>query len=453
MKLNALFIGIGLLSVMSMQAQTDTVLIKTFGGPNFEKASAVIACSDGGYAVIGTTGSNQTGNTDMFLLRLDDELNCVWHYNYGGAQVEWGIDLVEDMSGNFLLLGYGSSYGNGSYDIQVMKVNSEGTLLWNHAYGGQDWDFGTAISRHPQGGFLITGNTYSDGAGDQDGIIYHIDGNGTELNEWIFGYEREDAVQDIVTLPDGWAVVGYVTENDTVKASVWRMNSEDELLWNNKRVDVTHEIRGRAIATDGTYLYATGSKVLGEEKQTYRQRFNPEGNEIDYWFIPHDMEDVAVWNGMWYFGGRTELNGFGRADGCFEKYTVDGGYQGGLFAATDRDEEFECIIATEQGIVLCGRFDTQDRGDQAAVLLYRRSEVFSETSYAPIELDCFVVEVEEPEEQDQATFAVVDIIDLQGRLMGTGMKCSVLQHNNPWAAGIYIIRDTATGACKKLFID
>jgi hypothetical protein len=433
-------------------AQVDTLLIKTFGGPNYEKASAVVACAEGGYAVIGTTGSNQTGNTDMFLLRLDDQLNCMWHYNYGGAQVEWGIDLVEDVSGNFLLLGYGSSYGNGTYDMQVMKVNSEGTLLWNHAYGGADWDFGTAISRHPQGGFLITGNTYSNGAGDQDGVIYHIDGNGTIINEWYFGNEREDAVQDVVVLPDGWAAIGHVTENDTVKASVWRMDSDDELLWNNKRVDVTHEIKGRAIATDGTYLYAAGSKVLGEEKITYRQRFNPEGNEIDYWFIPHDMEDVAVWDGMWYFGGRTANVGFGRLDGYFEKNTVDGGFEGGLFAATDRDEQFECIIANDNGIVLCGSFETEDLGEQAAIMLYRRPTVYSDTIYAPFALDCFVVEVEENYSNNQPTYAVVDVLDLQGRVVGTAMKWSMLQSIDRWNSGIYIVRDTATGACKKLFI-
>jgi len=453
MKLNALTTLITLLLASASQAQTDTVLIKTFGGPNFEKASVVIACNQGGYAVIGTTGSNQTGNSDMFLLRLDDELNCLWHYNYGGAQVEWGVDLVEDPSGNFLLLGYGSSYGNGTYDMQVMKVNSEGMLLWNHAYGGADWDFGTAITRHPQGGFLISGNSYSNGAGGQDGVIYHIDGNGTTLSEWYFGYEGEDAVRDLVTLPDGWAAVGYVTENDTVKASVWRMTSEDQLLWNNKRVDVTHEIKGRAIATDGTYIYVAGSKTLGAENQTYRQRFNPAGNEIDYWFIPHDMEDVAIWNGMWYFGGRTELDGFGRADGCFEEYTVDGGYQGGLFAATDREEEFECIIADDNGIVLCGSFDTEDLGAQAAILLYRRPTVYSDTIYDLISLDCFVVDISETEFPDQSTFAVVDVIDLQGRMVCAAVKFSELTAVQRRGAGIYIIRDTATGACRKLLID
>jgi hypothetical protein len=440
-----------------IQAQTDTVLIKTFGGPNFEKASSVIACSDGGYAVIGTTGSNQTGNTDMYLLRLDDELNCIWHYNYGGAQVEWGVDLVEDITGNFLLLGYGSSYGNGTYDLQVMKVNSEGTLLWNHAYGGEDWDFGTAISTHPQGGFLITGNTYSTGAGGQDGIIYHIDGNGTILNQWNFGYAGEDAVQDVVVLPDGWAAVGYITENDTVKASLWRMNSDDQLLWNNKRLDPTHEIRGRAITTDGEFIYVTGSRKLGEDNKTYRQRFNAVAAEIMYDSIPHDMEDVAVWNGKWYFGGRTALSGFGRLDGCFERYSVDGEYQGGLFAATDRDEQFECIIANDNGIVLCGSFETEDLGEQAAIMLYRRSTVYSDTLYTPITLDCFVVDVSETDVQDQPTFAVVDVVDMQGRVVCSGVKWAAVPSTLPAfqrrSSGIYIIRDIATGACKKLFID
>jgi hypothetical protein len=434
-------------------AQADTLLIKTFGGPNYEKASSVVACTEGGYAVIGTTGSNQTGNTDMFLLRLDDQLNCMWHYNYGGAQVEWGIDLVEDVSGNFLLLGYGSSYGNGTYDMQVMKVNSDGTLLWNHAYGGADWDFGTAISMHPQGGFLITGNTYSNGAGDQDGVIYHIDGNGTILNEWYFGNEREDAVQDVVALPDGWAAVGYITENDTVKASLWRMNSDDQLLWNNKRLDPTHEIRGRAITTDGEFIYVAGSRKLGGDNKTYMQRFNAVAAEIMYDSIPHDMEDVAVWNGKWYFAGRTANVGFGRLDGYFEEYTVDGGYQGGLFAATDRDEQFECIIANDNGIVLCGSFDTEDLGEQAAIMLYRRPEVNSDTIYTPFALDCFVVEVEENQADNQPTYAVIDVLDLQGRVIGTSMKFSQLQSIDRRNSGIYIIRDTATGACKKLFID
>ena len=194
-------------------------------------------------------------------------------------------------------------------------------------------------------------------------------------------------------------------------------------------------------------------QTLVDEQQTYRQRFNPEGNEIDYWFIPHDMKDVAIWDRMWYFGGRTANVGFGRLDGYFEKYTVDGGYQGGLFAATDRDEQFECIIVNADGIVLCGSFETEDLGEQAAIMLYRRPTVYSDTLYAPLALDCFVVEVEENHTDNQPTYAVVDVLDLQGHVIGTAIKFSQLQSIDRWNSGIYIIRDTATGACKKLFID
>jgi hypothetical protein len=155
---------------------------------------------------------------------------------------------------------------------------------------------------------------------------------------------------------------------------------------------------------------------------------------------------------MWYFGGRTANVGFGRLDGYFEKNTVDGGFEGGLFAATDRDEQFECIIANDNGIVLCGSFETEDLGEQAAIMLYRRPTVYSDTIYAPFALDCFVVEVEENYSNNQPTYAVVDVLDLQGRVVGTAMKWSMLQSIDRWNSGIYIVRDTATGACKKLFI-
>jgi hypothetical protein len=165
------------------------------------------------------------------------------------------------------------------------------------------------------------------------------------------------------------------------------------------------------------------------------------------------MEDIAIWDNMWYFGGRTTNVGFGRMDGYFEKYSVDGEYLGGLFAATDRDEQFECIIVNADGIVLCGSFETEDLGEQAAIMLYRRPTVYSDTLYAPLALDCFVVEVEENQADNQPTYAVVDVLDLQGRVIRTSMKFSQLQSIDRRNSGIYIIRDTATGACKKVFID
>lgn len=434
-------------------AQQDTVLIKTFGGPFFEEAASVIRCAQGGYAVIGTTGSNETGNTDMFLLRLDDELNCLWHRNYGGSQVEWGISLVEDLSGNFLLCGYTSSYGNGAYDIEVNKVSPVGDLLWNNTYGGDDWDFGTQITRHPAGGFLVAGNTYSFGSGNQDGLIMHIDGNGTELHAWYFGGAQHDAVEDLVALADGWAAIGHTTINDTVASAVWRLDIQGELMWSHIRTDSLRELRGKAIVSDGVYFYCTGSRTADGVMDSYLERLHPEGNPIMYEGNAHLMEDCAVWNGDMSFVGKSNLVGFGGFDGYMEHYTVDYGYLGGVFAATGKDERFESIIETVEGIMMCGSFETDDLGDQAAIMLYRRPTIFSDLEYPTEELGCYTLAVEGDNQLEEATFELVDVMDLQGRTILHSCDIRLTQVCNPIECGIYIIRDTKTGATKKQFID
>ena len=92
-----------LLSFTNVIAQADTLWLKEFGGSSFEQANEIIRCSQGGYAMVGTTGSNETGSTDIFITRLDEELNCIWSANFGGSNVEWGVGIVEDFSGNFLV--------------------------------------------------------------------------------------------------------------------------------------------------------------------------------------------------------------------------------------------------------------------------------------------------------------------------------------------------------------
>ena len=147
------FLSLVVLSLALKCAAQDTVLVRSYGGPHFEQANDIIRCSAGGYAVVGTTGSNETGNTDIFMARFDDDLNCIWSNNYGGSDVEWGLSLVEDWSGNLLAVGYTLSSGAGSYDALVLKVDAEGDFMWQQTFGGDDWDFGKKIIAHPHGGF------------------------------------------------------------------------------------------------------------------------------------------------------------------------------------------------------------------------------------------------------------------------------------------------------------
>ena len=65
-------------------------LQKTYGGTSYDKASAVIPISDGGYFLLGSTSSFGAGNYDMLLIRTDEKGEVVWQKTYGGFFNEYG---------------------------------------------------------------------------------------------------------------------------------------------------------------------------------------------------------------------------------------------------------------------------------------------------------------------------------------------------------------------------
>jgi hypothetical protein len=65
-------------------------LQKTYGGTSYDKASAVLAISDGGYFLLGSTSSFGAGNYDMLLIRTDEKGAVIWQKTYGGFFNEYG---------------------------------------------------------------------------------------------------------------------------------------------------------------------------------------------------------------------------------------------------------------------------------------------------------------------------------------------------------------------------
>ena len=65
-------------------------LQKTYGGTSYDKASAVLPITDGGYFLLGSTSSFGAGNYDMLLIRTDEKGAEIWQKTYGGFFNEYG---------------------------------------------------------------------------------------------------------------------------------------------------------------------------------------------------------------------------------------------------------------------------------------------------------------------------------------------------------------------------
>ncbi len=142
---------------------------KTYGGTQHDFGYSLCNADDGGYYLLGSSQSYGNGSFDMLLIKTDSEGNEQWHKTFGGTDFEYGKSIVQDHDGELYLLGSSKSFGtDGSVDVYVVKTDAEGNALWSETIGGTKNDFGEDIMALPNGGCALVGSTHSFGAGGSD---------------------------------------------------------------------------------------------------------------------------------------------------------------------------------------------------------------------------------------------------------------------------------------------
>lgn len=99
--------------------------------------------SDGGTIKVSTTSRiERNGNSDIKLTKYDSNGLVEWSKYYGGDSYEFAGSVVLTSDGGFLITGSTSSFGNGNYDVWIVKVDSTGNQEWATTYGELGNEYG-----------------------------------------------------------------------------------------------------------------------------------------------------------------------------------------------------------------------------------------------------------------------------------------------------------------------
>ena len=169
--------------VVKTDANGNKIWDKAFGGDSWDQIRNIKVISEGniilgGFSKSGISGNKTTetfGLEDMWVIKLNPDGTVLWQRNYGGELKEECTQVSETTCGELLLGGFSRSpiSGNktanleGNHDYWIVKTDANGNKIWDESYGGDDVDVLYDFKRSSDGGYLLGGVSFSNGTGDR----------------------------------------------------------------------------------------------------------------------------------------------------------------------------------------------------------------------------------------------------------------------------------------------
>jgi len=209
--------------IFKINSDGDKVWHKYYRGKDEDRANAIINTKDG-YILAGETETYGHGDFDAYVVGVDKKGKREWFHAYGGKDDEVANDIIETKDG-YILVGSTDSFGLNYKDVYVVKIDKRGKTIWQYNYGGRYDDIGYAITKSPDGGFVIVGKTETRRNGD-DLYLFKIDKNGKMKWSRTYGGESDDVGYDIVTTEDGYLIVGDKKTDRSRDSNVWVLKTD-----------------------------------------------------------------------------------------------------------------------------------------------------------------------------------------------------------------------------------
>ncbi len=268
---------------------------KTYGGAIDDSAYYIIQTADGGYALTGVTTSFGAGSYDAWFIKTDANGNMEWNKTYGGPNYDWADAVVQTTDGGYALACWtNKGWGSGYYDFWLIKTDANGNAQWNQTYGGPDYDVPWRVVQTGDGGYALFGTSYA--WGSYNFWLLKTDANGNQQWNQTYGGTNDDYGYGFVqTNDDGYALGGRTNSFGAGSFDFWLVKTDayGNMQWNKTYGGTGDEGNGLSLAQTGDGGYALGAPTNSFGAGNY-----------DFWLVKTDSGGNQLWNRT--YGGTGE---------------------------------------------------------------------------------------------------------------------------------------------------
>jgi hypothetical protein len=309
--------------IVKLDQDGNIIWENTIGGNAEDFAYCVKQTLDGGYIVGGYSFSDNTfdktsdafGEQDYWVVKLDYDGNVEWDKSFGGYDEDLLFDIEVTSDGGYILMGESGSDDNGNKTIErcysaiswpdywFLKLDAAGEIVWQNMVGGITNDWGREIVNTSDGNYIISGRTDADidcektvdNLGSIDYYLTKIEVDGNDIWQKEYGGNLSDYLEGIIPTSDnGFLLIGYSSSpisdsktegniGNTGYMDYWvvKLDHYGEIQWQNTIGGKSTDALLNCTQTiDGGYLLAgySNSEIFADKTEA------PYGNH-DYWFV------------------------------------------------------------------------------------------------------------------------------------------------------------------------
>jgi len=273
--------------VQKLDASGNLIWSKAFGDEDFfDQAYWVEELTDGGYIITGCTQSFGANNTDVLLIRLDTNGETVWIKTFGYGGSDSGYCVIESADGGFIVVGT-TDPDMYNPDVWIIKTDLDGNIIWDKTFGGADWEEAYMIQQTYDNGYILVGTTASFGAGSNDILLFKIDAYGN--NEWMktFGGSESDSGYSVQETKDhGYFITGEITNPISQLPDIYiiKTDSDGNNEW-TKTIDnhagEDHAYFGQPTNDDGYIITGYTGDYIMEQSDIFLIKLGKNGGDVN----------------------------------------------------------------------------------------------------------------------------------------------------------------------------
>ncbi len=212
--------------VIKLNSDGEIQWVKQIGSSGTDYCTSLAIDKSGNIYIAGyTTGDfdgTNAGKNDIFVIKIDSEGNILWKKQIGSSGEEYCESLAIDENSNIYIAGY--TYGvldgtnAGAADAFVIKLNSSGETQWTKQFGGSVYEGILSIAVDISGNIYALGDTagsfFGTNLGHFDVFIMKLDSDGNITLKKQFGTSGSEFSSSLVLDASGNIyVTGYTSGN------------------------------------------------------------------------------------------------------------------------------------------------------------------------------------------------------------------------------------------------